>query len=426
MSDSYVCSTARLKCSMGMSPSMLTVLPMRTVLLTGKPMANITDHKPLVNIAPFGLCRSLANPTVAAATSAAMGVLTPMPCIPNTQAPWMPGKPDLLVQGAPALLKSCVCPCLWAGIISITTDGQTPTPPPDLSKTSKLRETELEMSNKLDPDSVLDGIQLALDVAGFVPGFGAVPDLLNAGISALRGDFMGAGLCVLAAVPIIGDSTKAAVMVKKGLKSAKAVSKVGNLTKITDKVRRSELLTKEAANFVRVDVSKQQLIKSGLSEADADFFMKKVRGYRRKEIVKIYAESPNVNKFNIDSHVTAHDVNYPIEIGEYPKGTRFFQHINNYEKGGLGAPGNYVALKSQTASSLGVSNKGKVYDKNGNVINKWVKEEHFVELTKSTKYIKSVAKGKLDTWSDIKNPVMTKGGGIQVFVQDKSNLKIVK
>ncbi len=137
MSDSYVCSTARLKCSMGMSPSMLTVLPMRTVLLTGKPMANITDHKPLVNIAPFGLCRSLANPTVAAATSAAMGVLTPMPCIPNTQSPWMPGKPDLLVQGAPALLKSCVCPCLWAGIISITTDGQTPTPPPDLSREPK-------------------------------------------------------------------------------------------------------------------------------------------------------------------------------------------------------------------------------------------------------------------------------------------------
>ena len=136
---------------------------------------------------------------------------------------------------------------------------------------------------------MLGCIQLALDVAGFVPGFGAVPDLLNAGISALRGDFMGAGLCVLAAVPIIGDSTKAAVMVKKGLKSAKAVSKVGNLTKITDKVRRSELLTKEAANFVRVDVSKQQLIKSGLSEADADFFMKKVRGYRRKEIVKIYS-----------------------------------------------------------------------------------------------------------------------------------------
>ena len=50
----------------------------------------------------------------------------------------------------------------------------------------------------------------ALDAAGLVPGFGAIPDLLNASISALRGDWTAAGLSVLAAVPVIGDVATAA------------------------------------------------------------------------------------------------------------------------------------------------------------------------------------------------------------------------
>ena len=92
--------------------------------MAGMPMGNISDHKPLLNIAPFGMCRSLVNPVVAAATAANLGRLQPMPCIPNTPMPWIPGKPDTLIKGQPALLKSCTCPCMWAGIISITDDGQ--------------------------------------------------------------------------------------------------------------------------------------------------------------------------------------------------------------------------------------------------------------------------------------------------------------
>ncbi|MBO6025659.1 MAG: DUF4280 domain-containing protein, partial [Bacteroidales bacterium] len=60
---------------MGTTPAALTVLPARTVLLAGKPKANISDNQPMVNIAPFGMCRSIANPTVASATAAAMGTL---------------------------------------------------------------------------------------------------------------------------------------------------------------------------------------------------------------------------------------------------------------------------------------------------------------------------------------------------------------
>lgn len=77
---------ATLQCSFGRAPGSLVVLPLNRTYTDQQPDANIMDHVPMVNIMPFGMCASLANPTVAAATSAAMGVLTPMPCIPNTPA----------------------------------------------------------------------------------------------------------------------------------------------------------------------------------------------------------------------------------------------------------------------------------------------------------------------------------------------------
>jgi hypothetical protein len=82
------------------------------------------DFAPMVNIATFGTCKSLANPTVAAATAAAYGVLQQMPCIPATVAPWIPGKVNVLVQNLPALTDDCKCMCMWAGIIEISFPGQ--------------------------------------------------------------------------------------------------------------------------------------------------------------------------------------------------------------------------------------------------------------------------------------------------------------
>lgn len=124
MADSYVCSGAMVKCTMGTCPARLTVLPTRTVFLAGQPMANISDHISMVNLAPFGSCRSLGFPSTAAATAAAHGVLTPMPCMHNTPAPWMGGKMDYLIKGQPALLKSCTCQCMWGGTITLINNGQ--------------------------------------------------------------------------------------------------------------------------------------------------------------------------------------------------------------------------------------------------------------------------------------------------------------
>ena len=109
---------------MGTSPARLTVLPVRTVFLAGQPQANISDHKTMLNLGPFGLCRSLGYPATASATAAAHGTLTPMPCMHNTPLPWIGGKMDNLIKGQPALLKSCRCQCLWGGTISLINNGQ--------------------------------------------------------------------------------------------------------------------------------------------------------------------------------------------------------------------------------------------------------------------------------------------------------------
>jgi len=122
-----VVNSANLKCSMGMAPSSLVVLPVHMLMVGYQPAANVMDHLPMINIFPFGLCRSLANPTVAAATAAAMGVLTPMPCIPNTPTPWAPGSPTVLLANMPALNDTSKCNCAWAGVIEITDTGQATT-----------------------------------------------------------------------------------------------------------------------------------------------------------------------------------------------------------------------------------------------------------------------------------------------------------
>ena len=120
----HVCAGAMLQCSFGVAPSSLMVLPINRTMTGFMPAANIMDNKPMVNIMPFGMCMSPANPMVAAATAAALGVLTPMPCIPMTVAPWVPGAPTVLLGNMPALDNTSKLMCNWAGVISVVVPGQ--------------------------------------------------------------------------------------------------------------------------------------------------------------------------------------------------------------------------------------------------------------------------------------------------------------
>ncbi len=120
-----VCTGAMMQCTFGMAPSSLVVLPTNKVMTNMVPDANIMDHIPMTNIMPFGVCQSLANPTVAEAPAAALGVLKPMPCIPNIPAPWIAGAPTVLLGNFRTLDNVSQLICTWGGVITFTDAGET-------------------------------------------------------------------------------------------------------------------------------------------------------------------------------------------------------------------------------------------------------------------------------------------------------------
>ena len=118
MAGKLVNAGSLLTCTQGAAPSTLTVV-VPTTTAQGPPAANIMDFAPMTNIPTFGMCMSPANPMVAAATAAALGVLTPMPCIPSCTS-WMPGEPFVLVRNFPALDENSYCMCGNGGLVSIS------------------------------------------------------------------------------------------------------------------------------------------------------------------------------------------------------------------------------------------------------------------------------------------------------------------
>ncbi len=96
---------AKIGCSMAVPPApsgSLIVPPMNKVMGCNQPAANIMDNVVGKNIAPFPLCQAKANPTVIAATAAALGTPTPAACVPLFPAPWSPGASQTMIANQPA------------------------------------------------------------------------------------------------------------------------------------------------------------------------------------------------------------------------------------------------------------------------------------------------------------------------------------
>lgn len=122
-----VVAGALLKCSKGTAPSVLAVLPWARVTVEARSAATVRDFLPILNIKPFLLCRSRANPAVAVASAANAGVLTPMPCVPIALKPWSSGASSVRIGGAAALDNRSKCKCLWRGNITVKCAGTTRT-----------------------------------------------------------------------------------------------------------------------------------------------------------------------------------------------------------------------------------------------------------------------------------------------------------
>ncbi|MDR0581295.1 MAG: DUF4280 domain-containing protein [Holosporaceae bacterium] len=119
-----VCCGAITSCPFGAAPGTLTFLPTPMVMGAAGPMGTCMDTVPFLNIAPFGVCMSMANPTTAALTAAAFGVLTPGPCIPTPAGIWIPTKPTVMAKPGPLLTSDSMLMCAFGGIIKANVPAQ--------------------------------------------------------------------------------------------------------------------------------------------------------------------------------------------------------------------------------------------------------------------------------------------------------------
>lgn len=108
--SAFVTNGATVMCPLGAAPCSLTVTSQTKVLADGKPVATIADAS-IANISGFNMCSSLANPQVASATAAALGVLTPQPCVFSSAGSWIPEQTKVLAGGKPALTSGAKIMC---------------------------------------------------------------------------------------------------------------------------------------------------------------------------------------------------------------------------------------------------------------------------------------------------------------------------
>lgn len=108
-------------CNKGLAPSSpLVGVPTVTAQMT--PAFNALNAAPVANIPPFGMCVSTTNPAVISATSAAMGVLTPVPCMPAIVPPtWAATSMKVFIGGQLAVLDRSTLTCALGGQIKVIT-----------------------------------------------------------------------------------------------------------------------------------------------------------------------------------------------------------------------------------------------------------------------------------------------------------------
>jgi hypothetical protein len=109
-----VCTGAEVMCTFGASPAVFTASSVDVDATT--PAGVITDVT-VANIPTFGMCVSPLNPAVTPP------LFHPAPCLPVLQ-PWTPGSARVTIDGVPALDDASLCMCAWAGVVTVSSPGQ--------------------------------------------------------------------------------------------------------------------------------------------------------------------------------------------------------------------------------------------------------------------------------------------------------------
>lgn len=100
----YIMRLRYAKCTMGSMENKLNCPLDHGIVYSEEeqPVLNANDHVPMSNIVNFGTCTTLGGP-----------------CVPNTLLPWINGKDDLVIEGAPILTSKSMLACFLGGIITI-------------------------------------------------------------------------------------------------------------------------------------------------------------------------------------------------------------------------------------------------------------------------------------------------------------------
>lgn len=429
MGDSYVCSTALMTCTFGLVPCPLVVNPARNVFLSGLQRANIGDFVPITNIASFGMCSAPTNPAVIAATAAAMGVFTPAPCVPAIVSPWIPGKPDVLIQGMPALTRTSRNVCMWLGQISFTNDGQIPMPPPICtppigSMSCMMTGVRLPLTKQeLGGLSEDDREQYEDDMAEAEKAGGS-DKMVGDALDKAADDYEKKGEPEKAAA-----ARKGAEQAHKNAEDKKNMAMGDVNQKYREKERKTEL-GREAKKYVSDDISKEELLEKGIckNESEVETFQKMLREERRDYAYDFYKRnSKSPDKGVIMSKINGIDLNKPVKVKQMPPPDRVYRYQYPGQKDMKGdfcfSP--EVGKPMPTGEQLGIHQY--CLNEDGTKSNKELRCFIVAEDAPPINYLESTAKpgykapidGKWDSKKSGSNWQLTEGGATQMCIGEK-------
>ena len=144
-------------------------------------------------------------------------------------------------------------------------------------------------------DEILDSLQLGLDIIGLIPVVGEIADVANGGISLARGDYTGATLSLLSAVPFVGYLGTAGTIGRHGTKavleaSVKTSKEVVERTAIEAAQKRAkEAAARKQASGGKVRPKKLQKKKPECFDPRQSDAYKKMSEAGKKGYLKAYA-----------------------------------------------------------------------------------------------------------------------------------------